>query len=79
MTIMVKLAYVRLITTKQPFLEIWKQAFLDLDRFNINPLQSAYSGMIDMALEEAQLDVEDIVSQFESCALAWVQLCIDMS
>ena len=51
MTMVVKLAYIRLITTKQTFLELWKYAFLDQDRFNVNPLQSAYSGMIDMAFE----------------------------
>ena len=37
----------------------------------------AYPAMIDVAIEEGQLDVDDIVESFESCIIAWVELQVD--
>ena len=37
----------------------------------------AYPAMIDVAIEEGQLDVDDIVESFESCIIAWVELQVE--
>ena len=37
----------------------------------------AYPAMIDIAIEEGQLDVDELVESFESCIIAWVQLQVE--
>ena len=37
-------------------------------------MHHVYPAMIDIAIEQGQLDVDEIVEQFESCIIAWVQL-----
>ena len=76
----VSAAHVRLMATQRRFLQPWKNAFLGLERFQTNPddpMHYAYPAMIDIAFEEGQLDVDDIVEEFESCIIAWVQLQVE--
>ena len=77
---MIKFAHVRLMTTKKMYLEPWKNAFLGLERFQNNPgdpMRYVYPAMIDVAIEEGQLDVDEILDEFESCIFAWVETQIE--
>ena len=77
---MVSAAHVRLMTTQRMYLQPWKNAFLGLDRFQTDPddpMHYAYPAMIDVAIEEGQLDVDEIVEGFESIIIAWVQLQVE--
>ena len=77
---MVSATHVRLMTTQRMYLQPWKNAFLGLERFQTDPddpMHYAYPAMIDVAIEEGQLDVDEIVEEFESIIIAWVQLQVE--
>ena len=40
-------------------------------------MRYVYPAMIDVAIEEGQLDVTEIIEEFESCIIAWVETQIE--
>ena len=75
MTKYIDCAYVRLISTYLCFLEPWKAAYLQNERFKNNvsePMQYLYPTLIDIALQKGQPDVEKLVDQLHTVTLAYV-------
>ena len=75
MCALIDYAYSRLLSTRHEILEPWKNAYEGLQRFQDcpdDPMKHVYPAMVEMAMEGKALDTNDIVDQFDSCILAWV-------
>ena len=68
-------AFTRLAVTPHELLAPWKEHFLAQERFQSNPelvMQHLYSGMIDLAIEQQQLDTDELMNQVHSVATSFV-------